>query len=126
MAAVERTDLIEVDGAFVGLLEQLVEDRQLDRRGRRKYIVPQMVDALSGRQIDDGVAEDAVERRGNGVEATFEDVAELDQLRVLACRRGDGACHDRDECQDGQARHRCNPELRGGRVVIHAATALMR
>jgi hypothetical protein len=58
--AVERELLVEIDPLLFGLLEQLVDDGELDRRRGGKCRGVEMSDALAARQIDDGVADDAV------------------------------------------------------------------
>ena len=61
LTAVERDLLVEIDPLLLSLLEQLVNDGELDRRRGWKRRGVEMTDALGAGQIDDGVADHAVD-----------------------------------------------------------------
>ncbi len=71
--------------------------------------------SLAGRQIHDGVAENAVQRCGDAVEPAIENVAKLSELRILASGEDGDARQQRCERHSGRPNH----------PVIRTATAVM-
>ena len=63
LRAIEHQRIFEADAAFLDLLEQLVDERQLDGGRRRQRRRLEMREPIAGRQVDDRVGHDAIETR---------------------------------------------------------------
>jgi hypothetical protein len=97
VALVDRLDLVQRESAFIHLLEQLVQDRDLDRRRRRKLRGCVTLEPVTTRQIHNGVANDAVHASGDRFELLRE--GELQLCLGIGGKKRDRA--DRVQCKAG-------------------------
>src|SRR5262245_13618107 len=85
---IQHDGLVEADPAFLHLPEKLVDNRQLDARGRRERLVFEVSDAIARCQIDDLVPDDAVDAARNLRQVSGKLVLEFLDGKLLARRLG--------------------------------------